>query len=297
MHRTRDGALVSIHGGHSGEFCGHATDSLADVVAEYAKQGFAWVGLTEHMPPPSDKFRYPEEIDAGLDAAALRDRFARYVETARALQREYADRMPVFVAFETETCAGSLELVAELVREHRPDYFVGSLHHVDDIGIDVSPSEYRRAADGAGGLEGLYGRYFDQQYDLLNALRPPVVGHFDLIRIFDPDYRERIRQPAIWERICRNLRLMQRERMILDFNARALSKGAEEPYVCRPILRQAREYGVAAVPGDDSHGVSSVGQHLDAAIRILAEAGFDTRWPVPKLRWRDDPAQAFEEMP
>jgi len=297
MHRTRDGARVSIHGGHSGEFCGHATDSLAAVVAEYANQGFAWVGLTEHMPPPSDPFRYPEEIAAGLDAAALRDRFARYVETARALQREYADRMPIFVAFETEICAGSLELAVELVREHRPDYLVGSLHHVDDVGIDISPEDYALAAERAGGLEALYVRYFDQQHELLKTLRPPVVGHFDLIRIFDPDYRERIRQPAIWERICRNLRLMQRERMILDFNARALSKGAEEPYVCRPILRQAREYGVAAVPGDDSHGVSSVGQHLDAAIRMLAEAGFDTRWPVPKLRWRDDPAHAFEEMP
>jgi len=297
MHQTPAAARVSIHGGHSGQFCGHASDSLSAVVAEYARQGFAWVGLTEHMPPPSDPFRYPEEIAAGLDAAALRDRFARYVETARALQREYAQRLTVFVAFETETCAGGLELAEALVREHQPDYFVGSLHHVDDIGIDISAEEYRRAADGAGGIERLYIRYFDQQHEMLTALRPPVVGHFDLIRIFDPDYRERIRQPAIWERICRNLRLMQRERMILDFNVRALFKGAGEPYVCRPILRQAREYGVAAVPGDDSHGVSSVGQHLDAGIGMLAEAGFDTRWPVPKIRWMDEPAPISGETP
>lgn len=297
MQPTPPGARVSIHGGHSGEFCGHATDSLADIVEAYADQGFAWVGLTEHMPPPSDRFRYPEEAAAGLDAAALRNRFARYMETARALQREYEERLTILVGFETECHSGALALAVDLIREFQPDYVVGSVHHVEDIGIDLSPEAYRRATAAVGGLEALYGRYFDLQYEMLKTLRPPVVGHFDLIRIFDPDYLERLRRPAIWDRVCRNLRLMQRERMILDFNVRALSKGAREPYVCRPILRQAREYGVAAVPGDDSHGRDSVGQNVDEGIRMLAEAGFDIRWPVPRLRWTEDFSFSGEERP
>lgn len=297
MHRTPAGARVSVHGGHSGEFCGHAADSLADIVAAYADRNFAWVGLTEHMPPPSDRFRYPEEEAAGLDAASLRDRFARYIETARGLQRRYADRLPVHVGFETECYSGALELAADLIREFRPDYVVGSVHHVDDVGIDLSPEAYRQAAESAGGLDALYVRYFDLQYEMLKALRPPVVGHFDLIRIFDPAYLDRLRRPAVWDRVCRNLRLMQRERMILDFNVRALSKGASEPYVSRPILRQAREYGVSAVPGDDSHGVDSVGRNIDEGIRMLAEAGFDTRWPAPRLRWTEDVAYPGEERP
>ncbi len=62
---------------------------------------------------------------------------------------------------------------------------------------------------------------------------------------------------------------------------RALAKGQTEPYVAAPLLVQARELGIPAVPGDDSHGVADVGRHLDEGIRILREAGFDTQWSLP----------------
>ena len=42
-----------------------------ELVQAYISRGFSWVGITEHMPPTKDRFRYPDEVDAGLDAAAL----------------------------------------------------------------------------------------------------------------------------------------------------------------------------------------------------------------------------------
>ena len=42
--------LVSLHGGHSGEFCSHARDTLEEMVLAYIDQGFDRVGITEHMP-------------------------------------------------------------------------------------------------------------------------------------------------------------------------------------------------------------------------------------------------------
>ena len=57
---------VSVHGGHSGEFCCHAVDSLEEIVVAYIEKGLDWVGITEHAPPVDDRFRYPEEIKAGL---------------------------------------------------------------------------------------------------------------------------------------------------------------------------------------------------------------------------------------
>ena len=95
--------LASIHGGHSGEFCNHAADSLEETVLAYIAQGFAWVGITEHMPPASDEFLYSEEIEAGLNAAVMYERFARYMTTARELQAKYARDIRIFVAFEGES--------------------------------------------------------------------------------------------------------------------------------------------------------------------------------------------------
>ncbi|GAB6905230.1 Histidinol phosphate phosphatase HisJ family [Desulfosarcina cetonica] len=272
---------VSIHGGHSGEFCGHAHDTLEAVIQAYVQKGFAWVGITEHMPPASERFVYPEEIDAGLDVDALKTRFAAYMQTCRQLRDAYRDRIRIYVGFETETYTGSIELARELITTYAPDYVVGSMHHVDDLPFDSNEDDYAAAAAHCGGIDGLYARYFDQQYEMIQALNPRVVGHLDIIRIFDPDYRSRMIKPVIWEKIMRNLELIQSLDLILDFNLRPLTKGADEPYLCAPILKAAARLGIDVVPGDDSHGVDTIGIHMQRAVDLLQRAGLGTDWRLP----------------
>ncbi len=118
---------------------------------------------------------------------------------------------------------------------------------------------------------------------MIKSLCPAVVGHFDLIRIFDPDYRSRLEQAEINSKVRRNLGLIKELGLIMDFNLRALAKGADEPYITTSILKQAREFEIAVVPGDDSHGLSSVGNYMERGIRILQEHGFSTAWQKPTL--------------
>jgi histidinol-phosphatase (PHP family) len=272
---------VSIHGGHSGEFCSHAEDALSEIVAAYVAKGYTWVGITEHMPPVSDDYRYEEETAAGLDAARLAERFARYVDAARRLQRTHADDLTLFVAMEIETYPGSIDLAKTLITEHDLDYVVGSIHHVDAVPIDASQADYARAAAAVGGITALYCRYFDEQYEMLTTLTPAVVGHFDLIRIFDDDYLARIRRPEVWRRVVRNLGLIRDQGLILDINLRALFKGAADPYPCHPILRQVAEMGIKVAPGDDSHGVASVGACWKEGMAALEAVGVPLIWTRP----------------
>jgi histidinol-phosphatase (PHP family) len=90
-------APVSVHGGHSGQFCNHAENTLEEVVQAYIEKGYLWVGITEHMPPVSDRFLYPDEIEAGLSAEILSHRFNRYMETCRRLQTSHADQIQIYV--------------------------------------------------------------------------------------------------------------------------------------------------------------------------------------------------------
>ena len=273
--------LVSIHGGHSGQFCLHAQDTLEAVVLAYIGKGFAWVGITEHMPPPGDPFIYPEERAAGLNAADLYRRFGDYIAEGRALQEKYADRIRIFIGMETETCTGSTALVADLRARFKPDYVVGSLHHVNDHPFDLSPEAYARAAKSSGGMIPFYCRYFDEQYQMLQDVRPQVVGHFDIVRIFDPAYRQRLEHADVKQRVIRNLQLIRELGAILDFNVRSLSKGASEPYVTESILKIALSLGIPAVPGDDAHGVDTVGLNVERGIKILEGFGFDLNWAEP----------------
>ena len=67
---------LSVHGGHSGEFCRHAKDDLASVVERAVALGFSHYGLSEHAP----RFRQEDLLDDETDLTprALAAAFARY---------------------------------------------------------------------------------------------------------------------------------------------------------------------------------------------------------------------------
>lgn len=274
---------ISLHGGHSGEFCCHAQDRLADIIEQYIRMGFEQVGITEHIPPVHDRFLYPEEIEKNLTKDALFQRFAAYFKTLRQLQTDMADRIRIFAGTEIEACNGYLPHVQYLVAEFSPDYLVGSVHHVADICFDYSARTYQAAIQACGSVEDLYLAYFDRQFEMIDAVRPFVVGHFDLVRIHDPHYRDRVIQPEIAARIDRNLDLIKKLGLVMDLNLRPLARGEREPYPTRSILDKIRSRDIPMVPGDDSHGVTQAGNHVNTGIHLLEQMGFDRQWPVPRL--------------
>ncbi len=274
---------VSVHGGHTGEFCLHAEDTLKAVIEKYIREKFFWIGITEHCPPLNDKLRYPEEAKAGISAMSLKKKFRKYIAAVNDLKSRYACRIKIFTAFETEAYDGYIDYTRELIKTHRPDYIVGSVHHINNLCFDYSREIYYKTAASLGSLDIMYEKYFDKQYELIINLKPAVVGHFDLIRIFDQEYEKRIRKKSIWKRVVRNLMACRDNSLILDFNTRALKKGAKEPYVSSTVLEKAKKLGVKIVPGDDSHGVKDIGTHIKQGITILDKAGFDTDWPLPEI--------------
>ncbi|SFJ12853.1 histidinol-phosphatase (PHP family) [Desulfomicrobium apsheronum] len=261
---------ISLHGGHSGQYCDHARDTLADIVAAYHGAGFECIGLTEHMPPFGDAGLYPDEIELGRTSGWMEARFALYVAEARSLARAYHDRMRILVGMETEWYPGCTEWVKELRQYYALDYVVGSVHHVQGVCFDFSRESYYKVAARCGGTSRMYAAYFDEQFEMLREIKPEVVGHFDLIRLHDPDYLQTMAEPEVWKRIIRNLEWIQGAGAFLDINARALLKGQPEPYVCAPILDAAAKLGIGAAYGDDAHGVADVGYGFAQVEEVLA---------------------------
>lgn len=276
----RDTAKVSVHGGHSGQFCQHAKDNLESIVQAYIEQGFKWVGITEHVPPISDKMRYPDEAEAGLSAEFLQERFIEYFQLGRDLQQKYADQIELLIAFEIETYPGAKDYVYELIKQFQPDYLVGSLHHVNGIGIDYNKDYYQQALAESGNMTQLYCDYFDSQFSMLEEFCPAVVAHFDLIRAFDPGYLTTLSDPAVAEKVERNLKFIAENNLIMDFNLRGFDKGLEQ-YPSLSILKKAMAKGIALVPGDDSHGINSVGRNYDKGLAVLANLGASLVWQKP----------------
>lgn len=274
---------VSVHGGHSGTYCSHAKDPLEAIVKRYVELGFDWFCLTEHMPPMNPSLMSPEETNEGYSCEELHVRFDNYFREAELLQKKYADQIEIYVGFETEAYSGYETLVQDLIDRHSPQMLVGSVHHLNDLMIDGPQEQYQKAVEVLGTIENLYCAYFDKQLELIERFRPSVIGHFDLIRMHDPDYLERWRVPEIKERALRNLKRIKELDLVLDLNVRSFTKKATEPYLSAPWMEVAIREEMKIALGDDSHSVANVGQYLNEGVAFFRKMGGKTTWSKPKL--------------
>nr|OQO24340.1 hypothetical protein B0A51_05567 [Rachicladosporium sp. CCFEE 5018] len=265
------------HHSHSGEFCGHAVNTLEEVVLHAIKIGMTTFCMTEHMPRSRQDF-YPEE-ESKHDEASLAKLFDSYYTEARRLQKAYADQIQLFVGFESEWIRdSSVDQIHALRSNYDVELFVGSVHHVHGIPIDYDTPYYHKARDVAGGKDDqLFADYFDLQYQMLQQLKPPVVGHFDLIRLKSDDPERCFKTwPGVWSKIERNLKFIAGYGGIVELNSSALRKGMSEPYpqleICQTFLKMGGRFTFS----DDSHGIDQIGANYKRVLDAIRKAQIES---------------------
>ena len=262
----------SYHGGHSGSFCRHAKDELSAVVETAIARGFTHYGLSEHCPRDRPQDLYPDERDLGpADLAAA---FQAYTAEAFALRERYRDRLQLIVGFETERLPpdGWAARMQELRASAPFEYVIGSVHDVDGTYVDLTAEVTAALAERLGGRDALHARYFSAVAEMVETLRPEIVGHLDLVRKFDGPGAGF--SAAVQPYIERALEAVAAHGAVLDINCGAHRRGLSPVYPLPDILSRAQRMGIAVTLGDDSHGVSSVGIGLDASLRVIADAGY-----------------------
>lgn len=226
------------HHSHSGQFCGHAQNTLEEVIQTAISKGFQTFALTEHIPRAYEDF-YPEEADSHTEAS-LSKLFEDFLLEAHRLRDVYSSQIQILIGFETEFIRpSSLKIIQDILQRHTFDFFMGSVHHTHTIPIDFDRAMYEQARTVAGGTdEKLFADYFDAQYKMLMSLQPPVVGHFDLIRLLSDHRDDEFKNMAnVWDKIQRNLEYIASYGGLLELNSSGLRKGLAEPYPCRSICQ------------------------------------------------------------
>ncbi len=265
---------VSLHGGHSGEFCDHAEGTLESILEAAVERGFSVFGVTEHAPRYEERFLYPEEVRLGWDVGRLTQNFDAYAVEVFRLAEVFSDRLHVLRGFECEVVATAhyVDQMLGLREKHRFDYCVGSVHHVFELQIDGALDQLDAAVKQAGSLEKLAVAYYETVATMVDALKPEVVGHLDLICRHAQTTRfedwASVRDAAghALDRVAAN-------GGILDLNTAGYRKGLGRPYPAPWLIEAAQARGIGFCFGDDSHRTSDVGAGFDEGRRYLLANG------------------------
>jgi histidinol-phosphatase (PHP family) len=166
--------------------------------------------------------------------------FDKFYHKAVALRTKYKSQIRILVGFETEYIRPeTISSVKALLQKYSFDYCVGSIHHVLGIPIDYNYQLWEKARQKCGGTdESLFAKYFDEQYDLLVQVKPLVVGHFDVIRLWSPDKMIKLSQwPSVWNKVSRNIETVIQYGGVFELNSAAFRKGFEEAYPTSEIAK------------------------------------------------------------
>lgn len=252
----------------------HAVGTLEQMVQTAQNRQFAIFCLTEHMPRLEDAYLYPEEIDKQYTKTELENVFSEYLEHARTIQKRVNGQsgMRILVGFEVEGInEAHIEAAANIAKV--TDMSVGSVHHVHGIPIDFDSASWLRARAVSGSTRALYRDYFDLQHKVVSRVRPDVIGHFDLIRLFEPDDMDpstgkkaseidvESDWPEVWLAIVRNIDYMVSYGALFELNSAAIRKGWTSPYPRVDIARAIAQRGGRFCLSDDSHSYEQIGMN------------------------------------
>ncbi len=226
--------------------------------------------------PRHDLDRYPDETQTLAQQLANEE---TYVKEALRMREKYKSQIEIPIGFESDWIRPeSAELINQSIQRYEYDFFMGSVHHVHTVPIDYDDGMYREARRIAGGTdERLFEDYFDAQFEMLKAMRPPVVGHFDLIRLKSDDPDQNFKEmKGVWERVLRNLDFIAKYGGILEVNSAAVRKGMDDPYPKREISLAAVERGIRFCLSDDSHGISHIAHSYDRVLQFVEQVGIQS---------------------
>lgn len=284
---------VSLHGGHSGEYCDHAEGTLREILDAAVQFGYHTFGVSEHAPRLGEPYLYDKEKALGWTVAKITDDFDRYTSALPALVEEYADRLTVLRGFEAEIVPP--DRYAHIMRSYREqtlpdgspafDYMVGSVHFINGYSIDGPRELFDKAVESCGGLVELAVEYYRQVAIMVETLRPDIVGHFDLykLNIWKHEASTTMYKtcgffphPAITLAARHALEAIRAYDCILDLNTAGWRKGLPYPYPWPAETLCARRMNIPFCFGDDSHRAEQVGDGIARAREYLLKFGINT---------------------
>lgn len=233
--------------------CNHATGTMEGYIQKAIELQIDIYGFSEHAP-----MEYDKKYRMGFDE--LTDYFAEIDE----LKTKYKDKIKILKALEVDYLPGYMD---ERVLEADVDYLIGSVHFLNGWGFD-NP-EFIGGYDNKD-IDDIYKEYFKTIQKMAQSKLFDVVGHLDLIKVFDYKPNAKVEDIAI-----NALKAIKENDMVIELNSAGLRKPVKEIYPSEKLLQMAKDLNIDITFGSDAHTLEQVGFGYEEVLKAAKTLGYE----------------------
>jgi histidinol-phosphatase (PHP family) len=242
--------IVDLHN-HT-PLCNHAQGSMVAYIQSAIKAGTKIFGFSDHAPMDFD----PE----------YRMSFTQMQEYQKAVidaKEHYKGKIEILLGYEVDYLPGHMD---KRVLEADVDYLIGSVHFLEGWGFDNPEflSQWREQD-----VDEVWQKYFDTITKMAQSKLFNIVGHLDLIKVFNFMPSKNIVKIA-----SDALDAIEENNLVIEVNAAGYRKPVKEAYPSKELLQEAYKRGIQITLSSDAHTPQQVALFDRELMQLVTEVGY-----------------------
>lgn len=240
--------------------CRHASGELEEYLQEAYKKNIEEIGFSDHCPYLRTIKNSVDLSTVAMPLSELKD----YVRDVKKLAKN--SKIPIKLGLEVDFFKNDFRIF-DYLNEYQFDYFIGSVHFIDDWGFDQE--EFQELFKKTNPEE-FYKKYFHHIQLMAQSNLFDIVGHFDLPKKFGYLY------PSNLDKLLeKTLKIVKQHNMAVELNTSGKFKANKLGYYPEPkILKKCYELDIPLTLGSDSHVSENVGRDFVEAKKLLFSIGY-----------------------
>ncbi|HLS07189.1 MAG TPA: histidinol-phosphatase [Bacillota bacterium] len=248
---------------HMAETGGFSIDYLHEYIEKAQEKGIKELGISEHA------YFFSETKNILSNAWVDNRRHLQFDQYQELFDKANNKGLPVKMGIEMDYTPGKEEAMENFIDKHPFDYVIGSVHWIDDWGIDLSihKDEYDLH-----NIKDVYTKYFDQVVTLAESNLFDFVGHIDLIKIFGHIPEDEQFLDHEYDRVTEAL---ASSNTCIEISTAGLRKPVGEIYPDPTFLQKCYDAGVGIVLSSDAHQPEHVGYKYEQSVDLARSVGYE----------------------
>ncbi|EIT86552.1 histidinol phosphate phosphatase HisJ family protein [Fictibacillus macauensis ZFHKF-1] len=239
-------------------------DYLEQFTKQAAQKNIKHFGISEHA------YHFYQTKDIVSKPWMEERRYYDMDDYVALFQQAHQKGMDVKMSIEMDYTPGKHQEMADFISRYPFDYVIGSVHWNGDFGIDLA--EYRKEWDRRD-LHEIYTTYYDQVVTLAQSNLFDIMGHIDLVKIFNYIPKD---EAFLLEQYERATDALSQSKTCVEISTAGLRKPVGRMYPEPVLLEMCYKKGIPIVFSSDAHEPAHVGFAYDQAIALAKEVGYST---------------------